>query len=142
MPLVFPAFPTGTGTDLNGNAIAYVGGAVPVATGNWGAALQSYANANSITLWWTNNTQLWNVDQFKQDLQSADVGNYNFIGAQSSAPAVQPIAAELTKRYSLTEKGRQYYLQKKHTVIGPHDQVTEHDADFCRASDAFIHALR
>jgi hypothetical protein len=38
-----------------------------------------------------------------------------------------------TKRYSLTAKGRQYYLQKKHTVIGPHDAPTEHDADFCVA---------
>jgi hypothetical protein len=69
----------GTGTDLNGNAIPYMGGAVPLASGNWDAALQSYANANNITSWWTNNTQPWTVDQFKLDLQSGDVGNYNFI---------------------------------------------------------------
>ena len=55
-------------------------------------------------------------------------------GAQSNTPeSSQPAPAEPTKRYSLTEKGRKYYLQKKHTVIGPHDQLTEHDADFCVA---------
>jgi hypothetical protein len=55
-------------------------------------------------------------------------------GAQSSAPeASQPAPAEPTRRYSLTEKGRKYYLQKKHTVIGRHDFVMEHDADFCVA---------
>jgi len=44
-----------------------------------------------------------------------------------------PAPAEQTRRYSLTEKGRKYYLRKKHTVIGRHDYVTEHDADFCVA---------
>jgi hypothetical protein len=53
------------------------------------------------------------------------------IVAQSGAH-VDPRPAP-TKRYSLTEKGRQFYLQKKHTIIGPHDLVTEHDADFCVA---------
>jgi hypothetical protein len=52
-------------------------------------------------------------------------------GAQSSPPLAPPAAP--TKRYSLTEKGRQYYLQKRHTIIGPHDRPTEHDADFCVA---------
>ena len=37
------------------------------------------------------------------------------------------------KRYSLTDKGRQYYLEKRHVVLGPHDQPTEHNADFCVA---------
>ena len=69
----------GTGTDVNGNAIPYSFGAIPVSSGNWDAALQSYATANNITSWWTNNTQPWTVDQFKQDLQTGDVGNYNFI---------------------------------------------------------------
>jgi hypothetical protein len=41
--------------------------------------------------------------------------------------------AEPTKRYSLTEKGQQYYLKKKHTIIGAHDQPTERTADFCVA---------
>jgi len=48
-------------------------------------------------------------------------------------PKPQTSAAEPTRRYSLTEKGRKYYLQKKHTVIGRHDYVMEHDADFCVA---------
>jgi hypothetical protein len=55
-------------------------------------------------------------------------------GAQSGAPgSSQPAQAAPGKRYSLTEKGRKYYLQRKHTVIGRHDFVTEHDADFCVA---------
>jgi hypothetical protein len=55
-------------------------------------------------------------------------------GAQPGAPgSLQPAAAEPGRRYSLTEKGRKYYLQKKHTVIGRHDFVAEHDADFCVA---------
>ncbi len=54
--------------------------------------------------------------------------------ADSSAPASpQPAAAPPTKRYSLTEKGQQYYVQKKHTVLGLHDELKEHDADFCVA---------
>ena len=51
----------------------------------------------------------------------------------STSVPPQPAPVEVTKRYSLTEKGRKYYLQKKHTVIGRHDYVMEHDADFCVA---------
>ncbi|HEY4213303.1 MAG TPA: alkaline phosphatase family protein [Steroidobacteraceae bacterium] len=78
----------GTGTDLNGNAIPYgfttttaplTDGNGTVSTGNWDAALQSYATTNNITSWWTNNTQPWNQDQFKQDLATGDVANYNII---------------------------------------------------------------
>jgi hypothetical protein len=70
---------SGTGTDVNGNPIPYSGGAVPTSSGNWDAALQSYATANNIMSWWTNNTQPWTQDQFKQDLETGNVGNYNFI---------------------------------------------------------------
>jgi hypothetical protein len=70
---------SGTGTDVNGSPIPYSGGAVPTSSGNWDAALQSYATANNITSWWTNNTQPWTQDQFKQDLATGNVGNYNFI---------------------------------------------------------------
>jgi hypothetical protein len=49
-----------------------------------------------------------------------------------SAPA-QMAQAGTIKRYSLTAKGKQYYLQKKHVVLGLHDQPAEHDADFCVA---------
>jgi hypothetical protein len=52
-------------------------------------------------------------------------------GASSQTSQLPP--AESTRRYSLTEKGQQYYLKKKHTIIGPHDLPTEHDADFCVA---------
>ena len=44
-----------------------------------------------------------------------------------------PGRAAPTKRYSLTDKGQRYYLKKRHTTLGPHDIVTEHDADFCVA---------
>jgi hypothetical protein len=79
---------SGTGTDVNGNAIPYgyttstsasTTGAGTISTGNWDAALQSYATANNFTSWWTGNTQPWTQDQFKQDLETGSVGNYNFI---------------------------------------------------------------
>lgn len=47
------------------------------------------------------------------------------------APAAAP--AEPDRRYSLTEKGRRYYLQKKRVTLGAHDLPTEHDADLCVA---------
>lgn len=77
---------SGTGTDVNGNPIPYSypsntgsGAGSYTSAGNWDAALQAYATANNITSWWTGNTQLWNQDQLKADLQSGDVGNFNFI---------------------------------------------------------------
>jgi hypothetical protein len=74
----------GTGTDLNGNPIPYAWGstsfgAVPVTTGDWDAALQNYATNNNITSWWTGNTKPWTQDQFKLDLATGDVANYNII---------------------------------------------------------------
>jgi hypothetical protein len=41
--------------------------------------------------------------------------------------------AESVKRYSLTAKGREFYLRKKLTSLGAHDQPVVHDADFCVA---------
>jgi hypothetical protein len=38
-----------------------------------------------------------------------------------------------TKRYSLTAKGREYYLRKKLVTLNVHTQPEEHDADFCVA---------
>jgi hypothetical protein len=38
-----------------------------------------------------------------------------------------------TQRYSLTAKGREYYLQKQRTTLGSHGQSVEHSADFCVA---------
>jgi hypothetical protein len=55
------------------------------------------------------------------------------LGLVQSVEVPKPAPAEPTRRYSLTEKGRKYYLQKKHTVIGRHDYVMEHNADFCVA---------
>jgi hypothetical protein len=41
--------------------------------------------------------------------------------------------AEPTRSYSLTAKGRQYYLEKKRTTLGVHGQPVENTADFCVA---------
>jgi len=54
------------------------------------------------------------------------------------APAVagsQPQAAPAgpTRSYSLTAKGREYYLEKKRTTLGVHGQPVENTADFCVA---------
>ncbi len=38
-----------------------------------------------------------------------------------------------TRRYSLTAKGRQYYLHKKRIILDVHGQPEERDADFCVA---------
>jgi hypothetical protein len=70
---------SGTGADVNGNPIPYSYGPTPISSGDWDGALQAYAITNNITSWWTNNSQPWNQDQFKLDLQTGDVGNYNFI---------------------------------------------------------------
>jgi hypothetical protein len=43
------------------------------------------------------------------------------------------ISAPPARRYSLTAKGRQYYLQKKRVTLGAHDQPAEHDEDLCVA---------
>jgi len=74
-------------TDVNGNAIPYAYPANTSSTtgnnytsaGDWDSALQSYATANNITSWWTGNTQPWVQDQFKADLASGNVANFNFI---------------------------------------------------------------
>jgi hypothetical protein len=47
---------------------------------------------------------------------------------------VQSTAAAIgAKRYTLTAKGRQYYLQKKRTILNVHSQPEQHGADFCVA---------
>lgn len=51
--------------------------------------------------------------------------------ADASAPTA--VAVEAARRYALTAKGRQYYLQKKHTTLNVRGQAVEHDADFCVA---------
>ena len=60
-------------------------------------------------------------------VQSVEVPASKAAGSSQAAPAGP------TMRYSLTEKGRQYYLKKKHTNLGAHEQPTESDADFCVA---------
>jgi hypothetical protein len=56
------------------------------------------------------------------------------IGVVSKDPASAQLAATApTKRYTLTAKGRQYYLRKKHTILNVHSQPEVHDADFCVA---------
>ena len=44
-----------------------------------------------------------------------------------------PIPGTGIVRYSLTARGRQYYLQKKRTILNVHSQQEQHDADFCVA---------
>jgi hypothetical protein len=48
--------------------------------------------------------------------------------AEASGNAVGPI-----KRYTLTAKGQQFYLQKKMSALGAHDKPIERSADFCVA---------
>jgi len=56
-------------------------------------------------------------------------------GASAAAPGSEPgtatATAESGKSYSLTEKGRKYYLQKRRITVGAHDRPTAHDADLC-----------
>jgi hypothetical protein len=74
-------------TDVNGNAIPYAypsntnstNGDNYTSAGDWDSALQTYATNNSITSWWTGNTQPWVQDQLKADLENGTVANYNFI---------------------------------------------------------------
>lgn len=51
-------------------------------------------------------------------------------GSHSGSTAATP---EMVRRYSLTAKGRRYYLQKKRVTLGVHDQPVEHDQDLCVA---------
>lgn len=51
----------------------------------------------------------------------------------SEISAPDAAKAESGRRYSLTEKGRRYYLRKMRTTLGTHDLPVEHDADLCVA---------
>jgi hypothetical protein len=55
------------------------------------------------------------------------------LGLVESTEISAPTAAtaETARRYSLTAKGRRYYLQKKRITLGVHDQPVEHDKDLC-----------
>jgi len=60
------------------------------------------------------------------------------LGIVQSVPVPVPVADTPkeegpARRYALTDKGRQYYLHRKHTVLNVHNRVEEHDADFCVA---------
>jgi hypothetical protein len=54
-------------------------------------------------------------------------------GASSRPVSTQLASAAPTKRYSLTAKGKQYYLHKKRITLNVHSQSEKHDADFCAA---------
>jgi hypothetical protein len=56
--------------------------------------------------------------------------NSSLDGSQPGSPSATP---EMARRYSLTAKGRRYYLQKKRLTLGVHDQAVEHDQDLCVA---------
>jgi hypothetical protein len=51
--------------------------------------------------------------------------------ATDSRPQAAP--AESIRSYSLTAKGRQYFVEKKHSTLGVHGQEVDHAADFCVA---------
>ena len=51
-------------------------------------------------------------------------------GSQPGSPSATP---EKVRSYALTAKGRRFYLQKKRTTLGVHDQAVEHDRDLCVA---------
>jgi len=58
------------------------------------------------------------------------------ISAPAAADATTNAAvqgSQTARRYSLTAKGRRFYLQKKRTTLGVHDQPVEHDQDLCVA---------
>ena len=58
------------------------------------------------------------------------------ISAPAAADATTNVAvqgSQTARRYSLTAKGRRFYLQKKRTTLGVHDQPVEHDQDLCVA---------
>jgi len=73
--------------DVNGNPIPYDYASTNPGTGinsygvasAWDSSLQAYATNNGITSWWTGNSQPWNQNQFLADLQTGNVGNFNFI---------------------------------------------------------------
>jgi len=50
-----------------------------------------------------------------------------------SAPTSAAATNGLVKSYSLSEKGRRYYLRKRQITVGAHDRPTAHDADLCVA---------
>jgi hypothetical protein len=52
--------------------------------------------------------------------------------SEISVPAAE--AAAKATQYSLTAKGRRYYLDKKHVTLSAHEQPVEHDKDLCVAS--------
>ena len=59
------------------------------------------------------------------------VESTNVTAAQGSQPRAG--SAEPIKRYSLTAKGREFYLRKKMTTLSAHDKPVVRDADFCVA---------
>ncbi|MGA2191410.1 MAG: hypothetical protein ABSH33_23080 [Steroidobacteraceae bacterium] len=61
------------------------------------------------------------------------VESTEFSAAQGSHPKATAATAETARRYALTAKGRQYYLQRKRITLGAHDQPVEHDEDLCVA---------
>jgi hypothetical protein len=55
------------------------------------------------------------------------------VESQNLSAPMADASAEPAKRYSLTEKGRRYYLRKKRITVGAHDLPIEHDEDLCVA---------
>jgi len=59
--------------------------------------------------------------------------------ASGASPAPAPASV---RRYSLTDKGRRFYLEKKRTTVGAHGAVVEHDRDLCVATVSLDRVIR
>src|ERR1700742_1134722 len=70
-------------------------------------------------------------DQQENNHEAVQLPVLEQLGLVQSVEIPAPVAP--TKRYSLTTKGRELYLQKKRTTLNVHTQPEVHDADFCVA---------
>jgi hypothetical protein len=67
------------------------------------------------------------------DVSPSSVPQAAGAGAAGSAPSAASDPAAPVKRYSLTAKGRKFYLRKKMAALGAHGRPMERTSDFCVA---------
>ena len=61
------------------------------------------------------------------DAQAQPADSAGETPSQAAAPA------ETARSYSLTAKGQQFYVEKRHSTLGIHGQTAEHSGDLCLA---------